>query len=85
MVALTQFFSTTRRVFTSQDGTIGDGGGDGGIGAGMSGQEEVDGHRDMANEPFNLRVDRDWFVPLASVAIAVGSLFGVSRIKGHSH
>jgi hypothetical protein len=41
----------------------------------------------VADEPFHLRVDRDRFVPLASVAIAVAivmaSLLGVSRIKVH--
>ncbi len=41
----------------------------------------------MADEPFNLRVDRDRFVPLASVAIGVAIgmavLLGVSRVNGH--
>ena len=41
----------------------------------------------MADEPFHLRVDRDRFVPLARVAIAVAivmaSLLGVSRVKVH--
>jgi hypothetical protein len=41
----------------------------------------------VPDEPFNLRVDRDRFVPLASLAIGVAIgmavVLGVSRVNGH--